>query len=299
MAAMLWLASAALPAAAGCLPLEGDRVLARDLARLAPEFASVAPEEVAGLAPSFGARRVFEPPELARLARRWGVAIEKPAVICFERVTRILTGDAVRAALRQSLGIPEAKVELADFSRLPVPAGRLEFPRSGLAVPAIGRADEVLWRGRVVAEGGRSVPVWARVRMSVRRPRPVARVPLAAGRAVEMDQVVLEEREEFPLPAPDGFTLEQVAGRRPRRAIPAGQAILPAALMPVREVEAGQTVAVEVTSGAARLSFEGKAETAGRAGDAIVVRNPASGRKFRAVVEGKGRAAVQAGPRGS
>jgi hypothetical protein len=58
------------------------------------------------------------------------------------------------------------------------------------------------------------------------------------------------------------------------------------------DVERGDKIAIEVSSGAARLTFDATAESSGRAGDSIMVRNPESGRLFRAKVEGKGRASV-------
>jgi hypothetical protein len=58
------------------------------------------------------------------------------------------------------------------------------------------------------------------------------------------------------------------------------------------DVERGDKIAIEVSSGGARLTFDATAESSGRAGDSIMVRNPESGRLFRAKVEGKGRASV-------
>jgi flagella basal body P-ring formation protein FlgA len=41
------------------------------------------------------------------------------------------------------------------------------------------------------------------------------------------------------------------------------------------------------------LSLEATAESAGRKGESIVVRNPATGKSFRAVVEQKGKVIVK------
>jgi flagella basal body P-ring formation protein FlgA len=59
------------------------------------------------------------------------------------------------------------------------------------------------------------------------------------------------------------------------------------------EVERGDSVTVEVRSGAARLAFDAKAESSGRAGDSVLVRNPENGHLFQARVEGKGKVLVQ------
>jgi hypothetical protein len=63
---------------------------------------------------------------------------------------------------------------------------------------------------------------------------------------------------------------------------------------PPREVERGDTVAVEVASGAALLKFEAAAESGGKAGDMVLVRNPANGARFRARVVAKGKVEVDA-----
>jgi len=48
------------------------------------------------------------------------------------------------------------------------------------------------------------------------------------------------------------------------------------------DVSRGDVVDVEVRSGAARLSFSGRAETDGRSGDMVAIRNEGSKRLFQA-----------------
>ncbi len=62
---------------------------------------------------------------------------------------------------------------------------------------------------------------------------------------------------------------------------------------PAPEVTRGESVAVEVQSGAARLTFDAKAESSGKPGDTVLLRNPENGRLFQARVVGKGKALVQ------
>ena len=57
-------------------------------------------------------------------------------------------------------------------------------------------------------------------------------------------------------------------------------------------VQRGDEISVEVRSGPARLRFDGRAESAGRAGDSILVRNPLSGKLFQAKVLSKGKATI-------
>jgi hypothetical protein len=65
---------------------------------------------------------------------------------------------------------------------------------------------------------------------------------------------------------------------------------------PARDVERGDTVAVEVTSGAALIKFEARAETGGGRGEAVVLRNPATKTCFSAQVAGKGKVTLNANP---
>jgi flagella basal body P-ring formation protein FlgA len=75
--------------------------------------------------------------------------------------------------------------------------------------------------------------------------------------------------------------------------IQAGAEVLPSLFAEVRSVARGEKVQVEVQSGAARLTIEGRAESAGDVGGTISVRNPQNGRLFSARVSGKGRAEVK------
>jgi len=59
-----------------------------------------------------------------------------------------------------------------------------------------------------------------------------------------------------------------------------------------REVERGAKVSVEVTSGSARLVFEAVAETAGRQGEWVLIRNPGNGHLFQAKVFGDGKVVI-------
>ncbi len=63
---------------------------------------------------------------------------------------------------------------------------------------------------------------------------------------------------------------------------------------PPREVERGDRVAVEVRSGSAVLKFDGAAESGGKAGEMVSVRNPANGARFRARVTAKGKVLLDA-----
>src|SRR5437660_514965 len=119
---------ALLLAAAACLPVEGDRILMKDLSAAVAAFTGLDPDEALGFTPAPGAQRRFSAGELQRLAGRQGITAEI-APVCFERKLEMLTQDQILAALRKAL--PEkAQIEVVEFSRERVPQGALEFART-------------------------------------------------------------------------------------------------------------------------------------------------------------------------
>ena len=295
MALALWMA------AAGCVAVDGDRILARDLAPAGEVFARMAPETETAYAPVPGVLRPFGTAELARLAERYGATGVGPGdvrPVCVERSTVTLTPDVLRVALEAAVADAEAKIEILDWSRFPVPPGEVEFRRGGLGA-APGRAVPVVWRGAVKYGAGRRFSIWARVRIEVTAARVTARENLPAGQPVRAAQLAVDKVEQFPFAARPLDTIAQVAGRAPRRTIPAGAAIFPGMLETPAEIHAGEAVTVHVTSGEARIAFEGRAGATGRRGENIPVRNPATGKSFRARVEEKGRVTVALNPDGA
>jgi flagella basal body P-ring formation protein FlgA len=288
---VLWLIPGLWRAAlAGCIPVPGERIVARDLARALPAFAALPPDLALGYAPSPGAVRTYAAAEVSRLARRYGLTVEPGAQACFLGPVETLTGERVAAAMQAAM--PGARIEVLEFSRQPVPPGELQFPLSGLAAsPVSGPPPVVLWRGHIRRPGQDDFPVWAKARIRVSGTRAVAAEALPPGRPIARAQVRLEAYEG-PVPFP---ALSEVVGRAPRRPIAAGEAILPQWLEQPKEVLRGERVRVEVRSGQTRLLLEGQAQSAGRRGETIPVRNPASGRVFRARVQERGRVAVTAG----
>jgi flagella basal body P-ring formation protein FlgA len=285
---------------ADCLRVAGERILARDVAAVIPAFAALPADEPLGFAPAPGARRVLTARELALLAERRGIKLEATGGLCVERAARRLDPEQVRAALEAALaasGTPaEARLEIVDFSRYAVPEGELEFARA--ALPAPPRAGvAVIWRGWVRYVGNRSVAVWARVRLAVSGECVVATQNLGAGRPIEATQVRLERAEWFPFAEAPARDPGQVVGRLPRRWIRAGAPVVLSGLAAPNQVQRGQAIDVEVSSGATQLRFRGRAESGGNAGDAVMVRNPANGRRFAARVEGEGKVVVHANSR--
>lgn len=290
--AILVLFFAMAAARAACVAVATDRILAGDLARVAPAFAALAADTPLAYTPAPGSVRHFRPPELERIARAHRLAITSAAAgACFERQAAPLQRERVLEALRAALPDASVQLELLDFQRTPVPAGTLEFPRSGLLARDRGPA---IWRGRLKYSTTRSVPVWARVRLSAPREAVIALEDLAPGKPVAATQVKLEKIDAHPFAPPAIASVGEVIGRVSRRRIARGEALRPGSLALADAVQRGDTVTVDVSSGAARLTFQARAESAGRAGDTVLVRNPANGRRFRARVVGQGAVAVDA-----
>jgi len=278
--------------ASGCLSFAGERILAGELAGAWPEFAAVPADTSLCFAPAPGVRRVFRVAELERLAKRYNIAQPPTSEVCFERPLRQLTREDLTAAIQQQPGLSGAHVEIVEFSQSPVPQGEIVFPLAALTRPA--RPDQngpVIWRGYVSYGSGRKFALWARARISLSQTRLIALEPLPAGQAIQARQLRLETWQGFPGGEPPG-SVEQMAGRLPKRPISVGAAVEPELLQDPWDVDRGEAVRIQVRNGAAQLSLVGRAETAGRRGDQISVRNLKSGRLFYARVEGKGRAVV-------
>ncbi len=202
----------------------------------------------------------------------------------------LLTRERLLVALGGALQMSGARVEISEYSRYPVPRGELEFALSGLSSPRTAQPSApALWKGFVRYGGGRRYAVWARVRIRAPLRRVLAGENLTAGQPVRAEQLRLETVEGFPLHRSAPCKLEEVAGKVPRRTIVTGTALSLEDFEEPRAVQRGDEVAIEVESGATRLAFTGRAESAGRRGDVVSVRNVASGRNFSARVAGKGR----------
>ena len=294
---VLGLIAGAAPLAGGsCRAVDGDRIFASDLARALPVFAQLDPGLMITYTPAPGLERTLSRRRLQRLARRYGLPDSKVKSVCFKRRVVPLTRKRLLGALRAALKRPDAELELMDFSQAPVPVGKRRFRLSQLPRPPRGRAGPVVWRGVLLYGEHRSVPVWARVRIAVRRRCLVAVHDLAAGQPIRAADVVEKTVREFPTAPPAARTPTEVVGSKPRRRIRAGEPLVLRWLERPNDIEQGETVRVEVTSGLALIRFDAKAETSGRRGDPIYLRNPVSGKRFVALVQGKGKAVVRVDP---
>jgi flagella basal body P-ring formation protein FlgA len=291
---LLWVARFAPAQSQMCVPVEGDYIRAQDLALAVPAFGSLPADKAMGPAPAPSVRRVFRSFEIESLAKRYGVPLESFSDICFERPTEPLDTARVMEAMRISLANPEAKVEIVEVSQFPVPRGRLEFRREGLGRPSSPSArTPVTWQGAVVFGDKHRFTIWARVVVTAPVRYLVAAGNLKSGSPITAGQIREESAERFPAFNDLAVSADQAVGLMPLRDIQDGKEIQLSLLARVLDVLRGEMVDVEVRSGGARLTFNGKAESSGRTGDTINIRNLASSRIFQARISGKGKVLLE------
>jgi len=290
---LCWIAPRVWAQAPACTPLQDDRILAKDLAAVVPAFRQIPPETLLANTPPPGSQRVFHHAELMSLAERYTLHLDAGATACFERAMEPLDRARVLEAMRAALQIPDARIELAETSLYPVPRGRIEFQTDRLGTPASPeQRAPVLWRGDVIYGENHRFAIWARVRILVRCEKTVAVENLMPGHVIEPSQLQVVSEEGFPITAKERLSINQVAGMSPRRPIVAGSVIRPELIASPNEVSRGDLIEVEVRSGAARLVLTARAESGGRGGETIAVRNLESNKVFSAQVAGKGKAIV-------
>lgn len=277
-----------------CVAVEGDQIRGGDLARVLPAFKQIPPNTPLAPTPGPGGTRVFAADELQSIASRFSVTIDAAPDLCFQMLTESLDRDRVLEAMQASLPASGVHIELLEVSSEKVPRGRVEFPREGLGTPALpDRKSPVLWRGSVVYGSGKQrFAVWGRVNVTAPVTRIVATESLKAGVPIQMSQVRRETIESFPVSKP-ALDPGEIVGKLPLRTIAAGGEIRMDNLALPIDVHRGDRVRVEVRIGAAHLALNGLAESNGRIGDLIAVRNPDSSRMFRARVESKDKVIVE------
>lgn len=183
----LILFSIAVSTDAGCISVSSDRIVAGDLREAVPLFETLDPGTPIGFTPLPGTQRILSSRELTLIAQRHGLALSTRLIIpsvCVERAVRSISREEMHDALVAALGVPDAELELLEFSEQPAPAGRLEFQRATLAKPSSEADAPVIWRGRLLYDGGRSVMVWAKVRITVDRTVLVASEDIAVGSVI-------------------------------------------------------------------------------------------------------------------
>lgn len=292
-ATLLFISAVLTMVAGDCIQVTGENIMVVELAPVHPAFGRVPESEVFGHTPVPGVRRVIKASDLAKLAARHGFDGESFADSCVERRVAPLTREAVAAAINASLNQPGAVVEIVDFSRFPVPSGKLDFPLGTLTTPSpLNTGKPVLWRGTLTYDTRSTLSVWARVRIRVTQQRIVAAEDLKPGREIVAAQVRLVAVEDFPSKDPGLASINAALGQVPRRWIRAGEVLRPNLLAKTPDVKRGDRVQVQVESGSARIIVQALAESNGVAGEPVVVKNLINGNRFRAKVQAKGKVLV-------
>ena len=277
---------------AQCLPLTTDRIFARDLAAADPSFAGMQADQVIGFAPAPGVKRIINVPELWRIARANGIVPSTSEEVCFEIPMRSIAKEDLVSAMRRSLP-PDSEVTVIDFSPTAFPAGAVEFPLTGLE-PALPNAKGLrIWRGSIKYGDTLRAPISARVdvRRRISAVVTVAAIPRNSG----VDAAHLRvETVSVPLDRVRGLArnIEEVAGGVAKSDLAAGSPVPMSAVEKPMSVHRGDPVVVEVLSGRARIRIDAVAEISARAGEMLDLRNPSSGKVFRARLEDGGRAVV-------
>jgi flagella basal body P-ring formation protein FlgA len=281
---------------APCVAVDHDQITAHDLVPVYPVFARLAPEAPIAPAPMPGARRVVRSFELAALARKNSLQIDQPQDLCFEWAMEPIDRGRILEALQKALPYPDAQIDILETSLYEIPRGRIEFRYEDLGVPATPeKRSAAIWRGNVVYGDNHRYAIWARVMMSVRLPRMIAKETIQRGQPIMPEMVKVEMNDVFPAPGDIARNLGEIAGQVPLRTIPAGKEVHLGQVVPPPDVARGDPVDVEVRSGGMRLAFRARSESDGRHGEVISLRNPTSNRIFQARVEGKDKASIDVG----
>lgn len=282
---------------APCVAVDQEQITAHDLASVAPAFASLAPDTPIAPAPLPGARRVLRSIEVAALARNHSLQIDLPSDVCFEFAMEPIDRGRLLEAMQKALPYPEAQVDILETSLYLVPRGRIEFRHEDLGVPATPeKRSAAIWRGNVIYGNDHRFAIWARVMLSVRMPRMIAKETIQRGQAILPEMIRVEYSDVFPAPGDIARNLDEVAGQVAVRTIPAGKEVHLGQLAVAPDVNRGDAVEVEVRSGATRLKFRARSEGEGHNGDVIVLRNPSSNRVFQARIDGKDKALIDVDP---
>lgn len=284
--------------AATCVAVEGSEILASDVAKADPAFAAVNPDLPFSYAPVIGAQRIIAAAELAHWAAKAGIETKFAGPACFERPAHSLSAADIRAAIQKAfLESNIVQIDVLEICKCNIPAGRLDFTVEGAGAPPLGHPDvPVLWRGQVWPASGTPYPIWARVRVLATSSVVRLRQNLRSGEAIP--QAALEQLTITDSPVrlrrPD--SMANYAGKVVNRDVYMGSYLDASLVAPLPEVTRGSTVTVEVVNGATRLQLKARAESAGRVGETVILTNPSSLSRFRAIVTGPGTVQIALSP---
>ncbi len=268
--------------ALACIAIDRDRILAGDF----PQLAAIDPKLEIAPTPIPGVARTFRPDEIAKIARARNVSLAEPGdEVCFLRATAPLTIEKLQPALLAALNLSEAEIQIVDYSRGGVPNGSVSFARSGLSPAG-------MWRGRLIYDQSKSVPIWVKVRVTVDRAWIEATEEIRSGALIQAGQLTIRKGRRFPFGSMPVDAIELAANQKAVRAIHSGEPIFASMLTRPPQVEVGDRVHVNVSSGGALLEFDAIAQSSARTGDTVLIKNPENNRLFQARVDAKGKVSV-------
>jgi flagella basal body P-ring formation protein FlgA len=212
------------------------------------------------------------------------------------RSRRLLTREELQFAIREAFGSDSSdlKVQIVDFSKTPVPAGKLVFLSSGATPPSISRPDNpFLWRGKMISEAGSEIACWVRVTVLTRRRLVQTKTALVAGTILQAGDLETVQTVACPLLTPLDEDPGSYLGFALKRSLRASTVLTRQMVEPAPLVRRGSRVQVEAISGTAHISFEAEAHANGRAGQSIELSNLHTGRLFWGTVNGKGSVSVR------
>ena len=244
---------------------------------------------VLGTAPGPGGSIIVEAPQLAAIARQFGVDWQpaSPAErAVLERAGRLLPRDdvvrAAKAALVAAGASPDCEVELPGFTPPMVPVDA--SPRS-LATELDYDAGSGRFSAVLSVTGENMEPINLRLGGQVddTMELPVAVARLATGTVVRADDVHMARVHVAMVHSEVLHGLSDAVGLQLRHAVVAGQPFAVADVMHPALVQRNANVQMELQSPGITLLAQGVALESGATGDRIRVLNPSS----HAVVEGE------------
>lgn len=205
------------------------------------------------------------------LAPRWAWAGESTADV----------SAAVRQAA-QALAPPGSGITLG-------PVGGAQYMQPCTAPLAVSMSGNAPYEQAAVRCPAPNWTLYVTVTVAQSENIVVAARPVTAGHALTADDLKLAS---LPVQQFAGrqvyFDPAQLIGAQAGMSLATGVPITSDAVQAPIVVKAGQTVTVNVVSGAVELSLDATAEQTGRIGDTILLTNPTTGRRFSAQVTAGG-----------
>lgn len=211
-----------------------------------------------------------------------------------ELEVKVKLREAIAAAvIGESKPTKNLQIEILSCSCLESVPGRFEFLKNQKIISVSDPNVPILLQGRFVSPMGTSVPVWAKVRMSVEREVIRVKETIAAGTAISLEklEVITQRISPFYPDMPQNPDL--LVGKKLKRLVTAGMAIEEKWVEKPRLVERRAMVDVEVICGAARLRLHARTETSADSGETVSMRNPKTGRLFAGTVRDDGSVVVE------